>query len=88
MVAAPKIREYKPTRFKLVARTRNGFDIEVRVEGNAAREGKMETLGKLQMTPDQWRALNVMLSFAEVKVGHALRSTIEVDADDFVAQVL
>lgn len=88
MKRPPEIREYKRTKFKLVASTQNGYDIDVRVETNVDDSGRMGCVGQLSVSPDQWRALNVMLMFAETKVGGALRTSVEVEADDYVRQVL
>ncbi|MGH9316260.1 MAG: hypothetical protein ACRD1P_04040 [Thermoanaerobaculia bacterium] len=83
---APRVREYGPTSFRLTATTRNGEDVQVTVR---TRVGDRSGLaGTLNLTVDEWRALSVMLAFAESKHGGALQTKVEILADDFVRQVM
>lgn len=83
---APRLREYGPTSFRLVARTRNGEDINVKIETLVG--SCIGVAGQMTLTVDEWRALSVMLAFAESKHGEALQTKLEIDADDFVRQVM
>ncbi|MGH9316829.1 MAG: hypothetical protein ACRD1P_06965 [Thermoanaerobaculia bacterium] len=80
------MREYGPTSFRLEATTRNGEDVQVMVHTRVM--DRLGLAGKLTLTVDEWRALSVMLAFAESKHGEALQTRVEVLADDFVRQVM